>query len=210
LPKMAPRSCSNSSSSDDSDENAPVLSIESSRADLLKVSMEFKVLCINWSYDNVSEIARQFEVDKNTAQAELKRLGRKLGDITNDDENHGSGNQSKRLKTHNKSPSSGSDESEDMETINRADEHFVFQAGHKFFLLYGPWIHSGGGLFETSIDKHYLMAERFENDDNRSQGQLKEILDLLKVKFGPQALCQRWLQRQVSYIHIWNNILTWD
>jgi hypothetical protein len=43
------------------------------------------------------------------------------------------------------------------------------------------------------------MAERFENDDNESQGQLKEILDLLKVKFQPQDLHQRWLRRQVSH-----------
>jgi hypothetical protein len=132
----------------------------------------------------------------------LKRLGRKLGDITNDDENHGSGNQAKRRRTHDKSPSSDSDELEDMEPINRTDEHFVFQAGHKFFLLYGPWIRSGDGLFETSIDTHYVTAERFENDHNKSQGQLKEMLDLLKVKFGPQALRQRWLQRQVRVIFI--------
>jgi hypothetical protein len=145
------------------------------------------------------EIARQYEVEKNTAQAELKRLSRKLGDITNDDS---SGNRSKRRRTHNKSPSSDSDESEDMETINRADESFVFQAGHKFFLLYAPWIRSGDGIFETSIDEQYVMAERFENDNNKSQGQLKEILDLLTVRFQPQALRQRWLRRLVSYIHI--------
>lgn len=132
----------------------------------------------------------------------MKRLGRKLGDITNKDDDHSSGNQSKRQRTH-KSPSSDSDESEDRETINRTDEHFVFQAGHKFFLVYGPWIRSGDGLFDTSIDEHYVTAERFENDINKSQGQLKEIFDLLKVKFQPQALRQRWFRRQVSYtIHI--------
>ena len=149
------------------------------------------------------EIARQYEVEKNTAQAELKRLGRRLGDITNNDDIHSSSNRSKRRRTH-KSPSLDSDEPEDTETINRADEHFVFQAGHKFFLLYAPWIRSGDGLFEISIDEQYVTAERFENDNNKSQGQLKEILDLLKVKFQPQALRQRWLRREVSYIQVHN------
>jgi len=32
------------------------------------------------------EIARQYEVEKNTAQTDLKRLGRKLANITNDNE----------------------------------------------------------------------------------------------------------------------------
>jgi hypothetical protein len=148
------------------------------------------------------EIARQYEVEKNTAQAELKRLSRKLGDITNNDNHDSSGNRSKRRKIRNKSPSPISSSDERDETINGADEHFVFQAGHKFFLLHAPWIRSGDGLFETSIDEDYVTAERFENDDNKSQGQLKEILDLLKVKFQPQDLRQRWLRRQVSHIHI--------
>jgi hypothetical protein len=145
----------------------------------------------------------------------LKCLSRKLGDITNDDDvnNHSSGNTSKRRR---KSPSSDSDEpKEDTVAKNRADEHFVFQAGHKFFLLYAPWIRSGDALFETSIDEHYVMAERFENDDNKSQGQLKEILDLLKAKFQPQsdseALClrQRWIRRQVSGVHISKQHITY-
>jgi hypothetical protein len=148
------------------------------------------------------EIAQQYEVEKNKARAELKRLNRRLGDITNDNDNHSSGSRSKRRRTHTKSPSLDSDEPKDMKTINRADEHFVFQAGHKFFLVHAPWIRSGDDLFETSIDEQYVMAERFENDNNKLQGQLKEILDLLKVKFQPQALRQRWLQREVSYIHI--------
>ena len=148
------------------------------------------------------QIARRYEVDKNTAQAELKRLSRKLADITNDN-NDNSGQGSKRRKVHHKSPSADlEDDDNDTKTVNRADEHFVFQAGHKFFLLHAPWIHSGEGLFEISIDQDYNPSERFENDENKSQGQLKEIFDLLQVKFQPQAQNQRWLRRQVSCIYI--------
>jgi hypothetical protein len=50
-----------------------------------------------------------------------------------------------------------SDKPEDTETsesITHVDEHFVFHAGHKFFLLYALWIRSRDNLFETSIDGH--------------------------------------------------------
>ncbi|KAF8809195.1 hypothetical protein BYT27DRAFT_7241272 [Phlegmacium glaucopus] len=166
--------CSTSPAPSDS-ENTPVLSINTSPADLLK-------------------IARQYEVDKNTAQAELKRLNRKLADITNDEDDD-SNHRPKRRRTRHDSLPAGSDE-EGTDTSNRADEHFVYQAGHKFFLLYAPWVRSGDDLFDTNVDEHYDATERFENDKNKSQGQLKDILDLLQVKFQQQALHQRWLRRQ--------------
>ena len=142
----------------------------------------------------------------------MKRLSRKLADITNDDnDDGGSGHGKKRRKARHGSPSADPDDSDDdKETINRADEQLVFQAGHKFFLLYGPWIHSGDGLFETNIDGSYNPSERFENDQNKSQGQLKEILNLLQAKFQPY-MHQRWLRRQVSGDFLFhNNILTCD
>jgi len=155
------------------------------------------------SCDRVLEIARQYEVDKNSAQAELRRVSRKLADITNNDSDNdnNSGHRPKRRRTTNQpSPPTDSDE-EDMGAINRADEHFVFQAGHKFFLVCGPWICSGDDIFENEIDEDHNAAERFENDKMKSQGQLKEISDLLRVRFPQQALHQRWLRRQVSSIN---------
>ncbi len=108
----------------------------------------------------------------------------------------------KHQKVHPKSSSGNPEDSDDKETINHADEHFVFQVGHKFILLYASWIRLEEGLFETSIDQHYILSERFENDQNKSQSQLKEIIDLLQVKFQPPALHQRWFRKQVrSHIH---------
>jgi len=57
-----------------------------------------------------------------------------------------------------------------------------------------------GRYFENEIDEDHNAAERFENDKMKSQGQLKEISDLLRVRFPQQALHQRWLRRQVSSI----------
>ena len=93
---------------------------------------------------------------------------------------------------------------EEIDTSNRTvtDERFVYQAGHKFFLIHGPWIRSGDDLFDTDIDEHYDAAERFENDKKKVQGQIHEILDLLQEKFEQDALRQRWLRRQVRSVHV--------
>lgn len=196
------------SPNDSDSENVPPLSINTSQADLLKVNDCFMIRDMELtSCDRVSEIARQYEVDKNRAQAEVKRLSRRLVDVTNDDGDEGddgsNSNRNKRQRTcyHDKSAPAGSDEEEE-DTSSRADEHFIYQAGHKFFLIYAPWIRSADEIFDTEVDEQYDAAERFENDKNKLQGQLREILDLLQVKFQQQALRQRWLRRQASFIHI--------
>ncbi|KDR66777.1 hypothetical protein GALMADRAFT_273440 [Galerina marginata CBS 339.88] len=168
-------------------ENIPVLSMNTSQADLLKLR----------SCDRVSEIARRYEADKNEAQAKLNRLSRKFADITNDDDdNSGHSGRPKRRRTRHESPSADSEEDEVDSGRTASDERFVYQAGHKFFLLCGPWIRSGDDLLDTNIDEHYNTAERFEKDENKVQGQFREILDLLQQKFQQQALRQRWLRRQ--------------
>ena len=161
------------------------------------------------SCDRVSEIARQHEADKNTAQANLNRLSRKFADITNDnDSDNGNGNSTvtrhgpKRQRTCHESLPGNSDEETDTNNPTASDERFVYQAGHKFFLLRAPWIRSGDDIFDIDIDEGYDAAERFENDKSKSQGQLKEIFDLLQEKFQQHALRQRWLRRQVNSIHI--------
>ena len=153
------------------------------------------------SCDRVTEIARRYEADKNEALAKLNRLSRKFADITND-EDDSSSHRPKRRRTRHESPPANSDEEIESSTRIASDERFVYQAGHKFFLLCAPWIRSGDDLFDTDIDEDYNAVERFENDENKMQGQLKEIFDLLQEKFQQQALRQRWLRRQVSFIDI--------
>lgn len=157
-------------------ENVPVLSMDTSRADLFK-------------------IARQYEVDKNAAQAKLDRLSRKFADITNDEDDNSS-HQPKRRRTRHESPPVDPDDEIDVTNRTVTDERFVYQAGHKFFLICAPWIRSGEDLFDTDIDEHYNAAERFENDKKKVQGQIHEILDLLQEKIEQDALRQRWLRRQ--------------
>lgn len=89
-----------------------------------------------------------------------------------------------------------------MHTSNRASEQFVYQAGHKFFLLYAPWIRSGDNLFDIDLEEDYDVADRFEDDNNKAQGQLRDIIDLIQEKFQVEALRRRWFRKQVGYIHI--------
>lgn len=188
-------------------ENNVMLNINTSRADLLKVNTSwFTAWCdaclIMWL---CLEIARQYQAEKNTARAELKILNRKLADITNDDDD--SSHRPKRRKTRQISPPAGSDEEDTTDTSNRANEHFVYQAGHKFFLIYAPWLRSGDDLFDIDVNMRYNSAERFENDKNKSQGQLQEIINLLQAKFQSQALRQKWLRRQVSFFCMFRMVL---
>ena len=107
------------------------------------------------------KIARRLELERNNATAELKVLRRRLGEITNDDAE--TPPTSKRRRTRSPSPSS-----EDEGVSSRANDTFVYQSGHKFFLIYGPWVHLGDDLFETKFNEAYNNAERFENDENKA------------------------------------------
>jgi len=69
-------------------ENIP-LNTDTSRADLLKVTRKVVLSDVQLiSCDRISEIARQYEVDKNTAQAKLNCLSCKFADIPNDEDDH--------------------------------------------------------------------------------------------------------------------------
>jgi len=150
------------------------------------------------SCDRVSlQIARRYELEKNDALAELKTLRRKLVDVTNDEEDT-EPRKTKRPRIRRRLSSSDSDE-EDPEQGSQTDDTFVFQAGHKFFLIHGPWVHLGEKLLETDVDEAYNTSERFETDESKAQGQLQEILALLQGKFEPQVLQQRWLRRSVRF-----------
>ena len=145
------------------------------------------------------EVARQYEVEKNTAQAEVNRLRRRLVDVTNDD--NGFTPTPKRRRTYRQPLHDDLDEDNGAVTLNHTRESFVYQVGHKYFLQHAPWVHSGEDIFEADVDESYNPAERFENDENKVQGQLREILGLLLPKFEERDLSQRWVRRQVSFTY---------
>lgn len=97
---------------------------------------------------------------------------------------------------------SSSSDSQDEDVGSRANDTFVYHAGHKFFLVHGPWVHLGEDLFETEFDEAYNAAERFENDESKAQGQLQEVWHLLCGKFEQVVLQQKWVHRAVRYFFI--------
>jgi len=125
----------------------------------------------------------------------LKTLRRKLGDVADNDKED-TLHKSKRPRIRSRLSPTGSD-NEDEELGSRADDTFVYQAGHKFFLTYGPWIHLGDDIFGIESDKAYDALERFENDENKAQGQLQEIWSLLRGRFEWEVLQQKWVCRAV-------------
>jgi hypothetical protein len=175
------------------DENRPALNASASPAELLKVGSLDGLILLS---DCVSKIARRYELEKNNAEAELKTLRRKLSDVTN----NGKENTPLKLKRRRIQARSASPGSEDEDVVgSRADDTFVYQSGHKFFLIYGPWIHLGEDMFETDFDEAYNVTERFENDESKAQGQLQEIWSLLQGKFERDVLQQKWAHRAVRH-----------
>jgi hypothetical protein len=127
----------------------------------------------------------------------VRTLHHKLGNATNN-RKEDTPHKSKQPKIHPRLPSPGS-EDEDVEQGSHADDTFVYQAGHKFFLIYGPWICLGEDMFKTEFDEAYTKNEQFENGENKVQGQLQKLLNLLNGKFEHNVLRQKWAQRAVHY-----------
>jgi hypothetical protein len=105
-------------------------------------------------------------------KTKLKHPSRKFANNSNSNSNY----RPKHQRTHRNSLPTGSDG-----VSNPPDENFAYQAGREFFLIHGPWIRSGDDLFDTNIVTHYNAVETFETDEN---------------------MCQKWLRRQVSSIHM--------
>jgi hypothetical protein len=196
---------SNLSPSDD--ENTPLLSLSASKEALIKVS-ETTIFTINTeSYDCVSEVARQHQAGRNALSQENEDLRRKLANITNNDEsdeNHGTGtpgpHRSKRQRTRNRTPTGSDDDTQDDTSTSQleAEDEFVKNIGHKFCIIYAPWVHKGADIFKIKFDDTYDGTERFENDDNKVQGQLQEIVGLLEEKLSQEIILgQKWARREV-------------
>jgi hypothetical protein len=206
MPHTANRTHSPAHSSPSDDENTlpQALSLSASKEALIKVS-ETTIFAINTH--RLSEIARQHQAGKNALSKENEDLRRKLADISNNkddetDENNGvdTAHRSKRQRTRNPTPigSESDDENQDDTSTGQAEDEFVNNIGHKFCIIYAPWVHKGADIFKIKFDDIYDATERFEDDDNKVQGQLQEIVGLLKEQLSQDIiLSQKWVRREV-------------
>lgn len=151
------------------------------------------------------EIARHNQAGKNALSQENEALRRKLADISNDNEDednedHGLGTAhlSKRRRIRNPTPTGSDDEIQDDTSSGQAEDEFVNNIGHKFCIIYALWVRKGADIFKIKFDNTYDATERFENDDNKVQGQLREIVGLLQEQLSQETiLSQKWVRREV-------------
>lgn len=138
----------------------------------------------------------------------MKALRRKLGDVTNDEDITSTRSKRPRIRSRSPSPGSANEDMEQGEPANRlSNDTFVYQAGHKFFLICGPWVHLGEAIFDSEFNEAYSAAERFENENSKAQGQLQEIWGLLQGKFEREVLQQKWVCKMVCYFFFAKNCL---
>jgi len=135
-----------------------------------------------------SQVARQFELDKNTAEAEVRELRRKLADITNQEEENDDIEPppSKRSRTN------------DVDQDENDEETHVINAGHCFVMLYSPWLRNGEATFKVECDSESDEAARFENADNKIQGQVREIKVVLGAHLSGEMSSEVWITKVVS------------
>jgi hypothetical protein len=159
----------------------------------------------------VLEIARNHQAGKNALSQENEALRRKLADIsTNIDENDenrchdlGTSHRSKRqrIRTRNPTPAGSDEETQDDPSTGQDDSYdeFVNKMGHKFFIIYAPWVHNGADIFKFKFDDTYDATERFENEANKVQGQLQEIIGLLEERLSQDIILhKKWIHREVQ------------
>lgn len=166
------------------------LSTRTSPSKLVKVSstVDMPVFQKFSSCDrDITQVARQFELDKHTAEAEVRALRRKLADITNQEEEDDlEAPPSKRNRTNE-------DDQDDND-----EESQVINAGHRFVILYSPWLRDGEGTFKVECNPELNGAERFESAENKIQGEVQEIKTVLGAKLFGEMSSEPWIARAVS------------
>jgi len=171
-----------------------VLSTRTSPSKLVKVSFQpFLDMIDTSTFHHVTvtpQVARLFELDKNTAKAEVRELRRKLADITNQEEDNDNAEAppSKRSRTSDV----------DRDELHNAEETHVIDAGHRFVMLYSPWLRNGEGTFKVECDVESEEAERFENAENKIQGQVREIKMVLGAHLSGEMSSEAWIAKAVS------------
>lgn len=68
-------------------------------------------------------------------------------------------------------------------------------------MLYSPWLRHGEETFKVEYDSEVDEAERFENSDNRVQGQIHEIVKVLGPRLASEMSSETWIGKVVSTLN---------
>lgn len=62
------------------------------------------------------------------------------------------------------------------------------------------WLHDEQKTFRTRVDEQYDHLQRFENLENKIQGQISDILDVLPSRYADILYNNAWLSQTVSSV----------
>ncbi|KAJ7574851.1 hypothetical protein C8J56DRAFT_901783 [Mycena floridula] len=149
--------------------------------------------------EELCRIARRFQEKSAELETEVRHLKhRHLADVTNDEEQDdasGSDNEPSSKKARKSD--------EEATTIQEAKGH-----AHKFVILYNMWLLKREETFQEELDDEYDPAERFANERNCVQGQLRDLIDCIPPNFHSEMdnLCYAKTFVQEMGQQLWNTV----
>lgn len=86
--------------------------------------------------------------------------------------------------------------------MDETDE--VAMLARKFTIMHLFWLHNDKQTFRTRLDEQFDPMEHFENQTNKVQGQLIDLLDFLPSTYADMVRDGEvsWLSKKVSKIYV--------
>ena len=81
-----------------------------------------------------------------------------------------------------------------------ADTEEVLMVAKMFTIMNLFWLHDEQKTFRTWVDEQYNHLQRFENLENKIQGQIADILDVLPSRYTDILYDNAWLSQTVSSV----------
>jgi hypothetical protein len=128
----------------------------------------------------------------NEAHAGNNELRRQLANVSN----QRTGKRKRRL-TEDFHDSENDEESEEEEEKSAKFKR-VESLGRKHTIMMTLWVDNDRKIFSTLPNDSYNPLERFENVDNKKQGQLRDLLCTLPTEYHEAAFEKEWITHAVS------------
>jgi hypothetical protein len=127
----------------------------------------------------------------NEAHAGNDELRRQLADVSN----QRTGKRKRRF-TEDSDGNESDQESEEEEKSNKFKR--VESLGRKHTIMMTLWVNNDRKIFSTLPNDSYNPLERFENVENKKQGQLRDLLCTLPMEYHEVAFEKEWITHAVS------------
>lgn len=149
--------------------------------------------CYCWLINTCSlcQAARKLERRENDARAGNQPLRRELADISNQKGMR----PPKKRRGMEQDPSQSDDKDDDKDSSPSTKIKTVERYARKHAIMMLLWHHDDRKIFATALDDDYNPLERFENEENKKQGQLRDILASLPEEY--RDITKSWIKTAV-------------